>query len=310
MINDLISKFKNFHNSSSYTRVSAEHSIELYYGKDELFRYSLLLISNTKPNVLDSTKIINVDIRKREDDKWILKFSLNDERFLDVFCCFCSDIIESTTYIKDLVFGTNFICERYLKWQNLLKKQLLDILSIAEIKGLIGELYFLSKILAKKVGYEKAINAWTGPFMTIQDFYINNIWYEVKATTTGSENVKISSIEQLDCENLGNLVVINLNKTSSEDSNKINLNNIVNKIKIELDNYYLELKFTSILLEKGYIYNDKYDEINFRFDEITYFLINNEFPCIRRNAVPKSITNASYSISLAEIKNYEVENIL
>ena len=305
-MNDLINKFREFQNSSSYTRVSANHKIELYYGKDDLFRNSLLLLSDYKPKNIESTKIINVEIKQRDDNKWLLVFALDDNKFIELFCCFCEDIINSTEKIEDEAFGTGFICDRYLKWQNMLKKQSLGILSFSEIKGLLGELIFLKDVLSKEVGYEKAINSWTGPYMTDQDFYLGNTWYEIKSTTTGSEKISISSVEQLDSNIEGCLIVVSLDKTSIEDSNKINLNAIINLIKNEINDYFIETKFTSILLEKGYYYVKEYDEINFKLNNIDKYKVDRSFPCLRNKNIPDTIINIKYDLLISSIQDYKV----
>lgn len=67
-----------------------------------------------------------------------------------------------------------------------------DLLSASEIKGLLGELFFLQTYLAPMYGIEKAAISWTGPRLLPQDFIIDDIWYEVKTISSSRDSVKIS----------------------------------------------------------------------------------------------------------------------
>ena len=105
------------------------------------------------------------------------------------------------------------------------------LLSEQEIKGLIGELFFLKNYLIKKIGYYDALEAWIGPSYATQDFVLKNEWYEIKTTSINSQEISISSVEQLDTINKGKLVVLYLDKTSALDDNKLTINEIVLNIK-------------------------------------------------------------------------------
>lgn len=74
---------------------------------------------------------------------------------------------------------------------------------------------FLRDVLIPQYGKETSLQAWMGPRMADQDFVFLDTWYEVKATTSDAEQVRISSIEQLDCAAEGTLAVLALDQTSA-----------------------------------------------------------------------------------------------
>lgn len=119
----------------SFRRVSNSHPLDLYIGKDVSARPTLLLISSNEPSHIFSSKLIGVHVGKRADERWALSFSLSDPKFEDIFYHFCDDIVESSADISDWDKGTLFICGRYVKWQELLKKTQADCFPLLKLKG-------------------------------------------------------------------------------------------------------------------------------------------------------------------------------
>ena len=102
-----------------------------------------------------------------------------------------------------------------------------NMLSEDEIKGLIGEILFLKDFLLSQYGEVSSVNAWIGPEMADQDSVFSDVWYEVKATTSGANSIKVSSIEQLDVALDGELIIVFLDKTSKAKMIKMAGNSIV-----------------------------------------------------------------------------------
>lgn len=300
-------KFGTYVYNESFQRVDNKHTLDLYIGKDLMHRNTLFLISESEPKHIYSSNIINIQIGKRNDESWGLSFILVDNKFEDLFFSFCDDIIESSRSINNKEHGAKFVCERYNSWQNMLSKSNNGLLSEAQIKGLIGELLFLSEILIPLYGEEKAIESWTGPEKTNQDFTNENCWYEVKSTYSGAESIRISSIEQLEVDIEGELCIVYLDKTSYSDCNKITLNIIYNKLVNNIISATCKSKFTGILLNYGYFERLEYDEYNYKFVKFERYFVNQNFPCIRRNMIPKSIVNSKYELSIFAIESFMKE---
>lgn len=293
---------------NAYQRVNAKYILDLYLGRDASARETLLLLCSMKPEKICSSKIIDVAIGLRQDKKWSVSFSLSDKQYIDMFCLFCQDIIESTRFVSNADRGAIFVCNRYLRWQEMLKKKTQGLLSYMEIKGLTGELYFLKEYMIPEFGFELALNSWTGPEGTKQDFEIGNTWYEVKSTTSGATSIKISSTEQLDTSDPGELVVMYLDKTSPADQAGITLNSLYAWFMQELPTDEQRCKISNLLFSQGYVHHREYDDYIFHFHGMERYFVDNNFPCLRKNILPDSIGNVTYELTLSSIKSYLKEN--
>lgn len=291
-----------------FTRVDEKHPLDLYIGVDGLSRHTLFLISSTQPQHMTSSLVINAVVGRRKDSRWGISFILLDNKFIDIFNCFCNDIVESSRLIEDKKTGADFIVSRYNKWQTMLSKSRGELLSQSTVKGLVGELLFLKNYLIPKYGQKIALNAWIGPNKADQDFICNNTWYEVKATESGYDNIKITSVEQLDTPNNGELVVAYLDKTSSVDESKITLNTIYEEVYNLLENDELKNKLSEILLGFGYFPRPEYDDPAFKLTGISRYLVDKTFPSLRRQDIPEAVINSEYQLSLSSIGNHLIKN--
>lgn len=71
---------------------------------------------------------------------------------MNIFVCFCEDIVESSRGIDDERTGVRFVENRYLEWRHLLSAGQSDYLSMAAIKGLLGEMKFCLDVLIPACG--------------------------------------------------------------------------------------------------------------------------------------------------------------
>lgn len=306
MIETMINKFSSQTGSNAFLRIDNSHLLDIYVGFDINSNYSIMLISDIEPTKLNSSAIITIEIFQRKDLRWSTVISLVQTHYLDLFYQVCFDLIESTRVHQNNITGQSFFFERYKKWQNLLKRNRKGLLSNQEVKGLIGELYFLKNILFKELSYKDAIESWTGPERLKQDFILQDIWFEIKSTTSSSSSVRISSIEQLDIKKTGYLVVIALDKTSSLDHDKITLNKLYDEICLLLDTEQMRFDFDNKLFDFGYIDRKEYDNEMYRFMDINYYVVNDSFPRLLKEGIPSEIIEAVYELSLSGIENYRI----
>lgn len=306
---DLNEIFNRIVRPDSYQRVDEIHPLDLYIGIDDMFRWTLLLVCDIKPQYLLSSKMIRVKLGQRDDERWTLSLSLVQDEYKDMFLLFCGDIIESSRMIKDKEKGARFIVNRYYEWKQMLADFRKGLLSPKEIKGLLGEMYVLNNELMDKFGPEKAALSWTGPRAAYQDFVVDDTWYEVKTISSGKEEVKISSVEQLDCENKGELVVVFADKTSQTNVNAVNLNLIYIRILSRLADENVRNEFSNMLLKYGYFPRPEYEdsECTFEIKGIQHYQVAAVFPCLRRKDIPTTVTKVDYNISLPAIEMFKVE---
>ena len=305
----LDSTFETFHTPETYHRVDGVHQLDLYVGIDDIPRWSLLLICDSEPPALESSKMISVSKRIRSDGRWALSLSLKDDAYKDIFLLFCGDIIGSTRSFTSRKTAVDYFARRYREWREMLADSRGELLSPNEVKGLLGEMYFLLHYLTPKYGIEKAALSWTGPRKLPQDFILDDSWYEAKTISSGKSEVLISSVEQLDCCVPGELIVIQADKTSTTNERGINLNQVFHQLLDLFPGDLARSDFCSMLLKYGYYPRPEYEtsEYTFEIKNLLRYAVSSGFPCLRRNEIPTSVVKAEYSISLPSIESFKKE---
>ncbi len=302
---DIKNKFLELKDIDKFQRVAVSHPIPWYIGLDGRNRYSLFVITKTQPKSISSTKLMSVFIGERKDGNYGITFSLTEKRNLDLFAHFCDDMITYTAHVVKQEMAADIICGRYIQWQKAFVKTEGKLLSYEQIKGLIGELCFMKMKLMPIYGPEKAVDSWSGIEATDQDFACDGTWYEVKTTVSGSASVKISSVEQLDVQEEGHLIVIFLDKTSEADTSKITLNSIVELVMESIPSQVYKDNLRNRLLAYGYYYDKAYDKFGFKYNGMTSYKVGLDFPCLRKKDIPISVQNVKYELSLAAIDTYK-----
>ena len=298
-------KFLELKETDKYQRVNTTHPVAWYIGLDGNNRYSLFAITEKQPKNISSAKMIHVFVGSRRDGRYGITFSLIEKKNLDLFVHFCEDMVMYTEMIQASENAADYICGRYILWQKAFAKTEGKLLSFEQIKGLIGELCFLKMKMIPQYGAEKAIESWSGIEATDQDFACDGTWYEVKSTVSGSTSVKISSVEQLDVNADGHLVVVNLDKTSEADLSKLTLNSMVQLVIESIPSKVTQEQLMSRLLAYGYYYEKAYDRTGFKYNGMTSYKVDRDFPCLRKKNIPVSVQNARYELALAAIDMYK-----
>lgn len=303
---DVKSCFLQANGIDSFQRADEAHILDIFLGIDHMSRYTMFFICDSQPDQLTSSQMVSVFVGQRGDGRWGISFALNDNSFQDVFFHLCSDIIESSRYVPSKTAGALYVGRRYSQWQDMLSKYRKGILSETEIKGLIGEMVFLKNYLLPHYG-DSAVDAWIGPEMADQDFVFSSLWYEVKATTSGAEAIRISSVEQLDIDIDGELIIVYLDKTSRVNEGKITINQLYIDILNLLKEDSVKQRFNTILLKRGYYNRSEYDEIAFQLSDISRYQVSQDFPCIRRNNVPNAVATVNYNLLVSAISSFLIK---
>lgn len=308
---DLNDIFNRITRIGSYQRIDDTHPLDLYIGVDDMSRWTMLLVCDARQQHLISSKMIQAKLGQRNDGRWTVSLSLVKDEYKDMFILFCGDIIESSRMIKNKEKGAKFVVTRYNEWKEMLANSRSGLLSPEEIKGLLGEMYVLDNELMVKYGSEKSALSWTGPRAAHQDFILDDTWYEVKTISSGKNEVKISSVEQLDCPNDGELIVVFADKTSRINANAINLNLVYMKLLSRLMDDDVRAEFCDMLLKYGYYPRPEYEDVDYTFEVkgVRHYLVTESFPCFRRKNIPMGITKVDYFISLPTIKDFRKEEM-
>ena len=295
-------EFSSITTPGAYKLVDPKHPFEFYLGIDDKGHKSIVIRGNNKPAFLKSTSAIEVLVGKTRNNCWQLSFHLLYDSMAGLFYRFCDDLIETSRKLPSDFDGLEFTAKRYNSWKKLFYIIKKDLLSENEIIGLIGELLFMKTELANIYGYEVAVKSWTGCDKTHKDFSIDDEWFEIKSTFPTSLTVKISSIEQLDSDNDGHLIVYEFEKMS-EVFEGMTLNSIVRDI---LSSFPFELEdlILAKLKNSGYCYDDYYDKFVYRLYSYNKYIVSETFPRIRKDYISDSIVKVQYEILKRDLDKY------
>lgn len=299
-----VDDFKKFDAPNHYSRVDANHPLEIWYGLDEKSRKSIELRADFKYREVKGTDSIEINQYVKPKYK-TLCFSLKNVEMESLFFKFCEDLVEKTRTIDDVSEGYQTIINRFYQWKKMFINYHNEYLSEPEIMGLIGELLFLKNDLFNRIGKANALKAWSGQELTKKDFSFGDDWFEVKTVSSGKETVRITSLEQLESDTNGELVVYFLEKMS-EAYNGITLNSlvleIVNLLDLQQDKDFLMSKVSS----RGYTYCKYYDSYVYEVRDSHRFLVDVSFPKLTRRMVCSAVVKAAYDLSISEIRKHEI----
>lgn len=302
-IKDIFSKFIN---ANYFSRVDSTHPLELHIGLDEKKRKAIELRSSFQPRKVTGTSAIDVN-QYRKPEYNTIRFSLIDDEISGLFYKFCEDLIEQTRDIKEESQGYSAILVRFYQWKKMFVPSKNTFLTEPEIMGLIGEILYLKGLLAERIGLTKALKSWSGQELTHKDFSFEESWVEVKAISRGAQSVRISSLEQLDSDNDGELAVFSLEKMSTA-YNGLTLNKLVLETRKQFLSGDEQDDFMAKVAMQGYEYHNYYDDFVYELSSIKRYSVTNSFPKLTVRDVPKAIRKAAYEVSLPEIAEFEIKN--
>jgi len=297
-MNNIRKRFKEFFRNGFFTRVDDNHVLDLYIGLNEKGQYTLEYRGDFVIKEVKGSGVIGVSQGATSKYSYLLIF-LKDTDMFDTFCALVEDIIETTRSCPDNPSGYLVVTNRLYSWKKMFssKKKKMDE---SAIMGLIGELYFLDNYMFTKYGKTDSLNAWSGQELTHKDFSLEDTWYEVKSIHSGKESVKISSLEQLQSSNYGELVIIPMERMSPA-FNGVTLSKLANKIMKEFDSDEDLDKFISKMSEQGFSFDSEIDEYVYQIISIDRYAVDIDFPKIVRVEMPPAIIQAQYDISITSI---------
>ena len=289
-----------------FLQVDVSHSLEWHVGYLSVSQRTLLLVSDSEIEQIDSSKSMSVSRRRREtDNRWTLSFELLRNEQQGVFAILCCDIIEHSRLATNDIEALKLVIKRYKQWSKLLETQRSGLMSEQSRKGLVGELLFLENRLALSDVPLATIQGWAGADNADQDFVYPEGWFEVKSIGLSVTSVTISSLEQLDCDDVGTLVIQRIEIVSPEKSNAFSLNDVVYRIYSALTDEpdALDL-FRTKLSSYGYIDLYEYSEQKYYHAETVSYCVDRSFPRLTSKGIPRQIVSANYELSLPALAEW------
>jgi len=304
-INDLEDKWNSINPyAHGYLLISGDHPVSFHIGFFGGEEKSFVVLNSGKIDGLISSKAITAECINTNEDEYILRFVLKYPSLDELFIKLCWDLIDSSRCSKSPI---EKIIDRFSKWMRLMQKANDDMLSPFEQKGLLGELLYLyNELLIHDA--DQSILAWVGPEGSDQDFIFEEGWAEVKAISVSSNEVQISSLQQLDRPDDGVLAIFLIDKTTAKGTHTISLPSLILKILDLLHSEYLKDLFICKLAQSGYLVKDekKYYSVYYHLTECKCYKVTREFPKLMSGNVPYAIVNAKYKLSLLAIENYRI----
>lgn len=237
------------------------------------------------------------------DSKFLLIQLINREnRVRDIFAAICENIantIQSATSEKEAVM---LVISQMRKWQDLFSKKLRNILSVQEQQGLFGELSFLKKMICSSMNIIRSVGSWVGPNKAPQDFQ-GELWsVEVKTIAANKfPCVTINGELQLDETSIEKLYLYNLVVDIVPIDGK-NLPELISEIRDRLSRDVNAANlFENKLIYYGYfdIDVDAYKERRYQIRKENYYLVQGEFPRIKKDKLLLGVSEVKYTITLA-----------
>lgn len=302
--NEIYKTFREDFPSRHFIRFGDNRHISLYIGRDDDARYSFDFRGKYKPVRISSSDVIAVE-QYKDGELLTLRFSLENNDLLEYFCTFCQDLLESVRVTNDDETAYHTLRSRYYSWRQLFRPDNARM-NESEIMGLIGELLFLRDYMIPERGIDVALDSWMGPEKTHKDFSDQQDWFEIKTVGFGKESVRISSIEQLDSDVDGTLVVYELEKMSPSYEG-IKLNQLVNNIISLLTNSSQRETFIAKLQLYNFDFSNEYDSIVFALRGRNIYRVDTEnFPRLHRIMLPDAISRVQYELLLSEIESFKL----
>lgn len=307
--NDLIEKFEKLQKDKGYLqRVDKSHPLDIFIGIDENGNDELALFTELEPARLSSSRELEVEKNIRQDGRWATQIASTNKKNRDIFAQLCVDLIVSSKDAVSEQSGMERLIKRFAAWQRLFAS-MKTTLPVSVLKGLIGELTFAKEYMSQAFGWDDAISAWVGPDGADRDFTYGDKWYEIKAISTGKNNVTISSLNQLEVDTDGFLCIFSIDESSQTDTKAFNVSDFINDCRKKLADYPKALHiFEQKLISIGYIDKTEYKELFFSVNDHSFYIVDEQFPKLVTKNVPQQIVGAKYDIDIASISKWKVDD--
>lgn len=276
-------------------RIDDTHPSDLYGATDAEGRRGLLLVCAVEPPTPPVLDAVDVTLYLRHDGRWALGLWLEEPSLMPVFTQLCTDLVET---LRGAAPGAapGLLLGRLLRWRDLLEAGG-GPMTMSALRGLVGELLILERCLTLWDPADVA-SGWVGPLSGPQDFVLPGRRIEVKTIVPAARSVHISSIDQLDTDEVLSLAVVTL--TTLVGGTGIAPSELVTRIEFDLLSASagaLSL-FRDRLDAVGYLPDPRYGKPMFRLDGIDFFDVEGDFPRMRRAQVGAGIDRVVYDVQL------------
>jgi hypothetical protein len=297
-------------NLDPLSRIRVKKRINLNYNAfwivDALNKYGLM-IQFDKDVILPKKAIKLNGIQIQLDHTSVpnkLILLLKDIKEWEIFLILCNDLINGMSEQDEKVIVN--VLKRLERWQKLLQKTTIRLLTKEEQMGLFSELKILHDYIIPKYGCIDGIHSWVGALGDKQDFLLKNLAIEVKSyRMSSSKSIWISSKEQLNSDkNPFYLFICALYEGESGDT----IADLVQSIAEQIEAESLLDEFIEKVERYGYISEIHKDTLSrFGLEQVIGYEVREGFPKISLYQVSPWIKEMKYSIDLAGCLDFKVD---
>ena len=293
--------FSELNQKDFFKKIKIDESpISIFCGIRDKDLPSLAFMTSNPPLLIESTQYIKVTQWEEMRGVYWSSFDLTEIRAKKIFYTLCSDLIGVVCRSVNESDAMMQVKNRYFIWRKMFKEASTGM-SIEMYQGLYGELYFLCNILAKKVGYKNAVKAWSGAKHTAKDFSLDDMWWEIKTITTGTTEIKISSLTQLESNTKGKLVSVIVERMSEKyDNGYSSIEQLITLIMDEINEESIKEEFLDKVITYGYSAGEDFVSFpRYKVNAIRMYTVDERFQKITSKSLGISeITKVTYSLSI------------
>ena len=240
MMTSLDALWRQLEKSSDFggcIRTSDEPADNFFCYLDATGRRGLLLVTDGEPPRPAVFHAVDVTIGQRSDGRWSLLIVLKVPALTELFRLLCTDLV-AAAHDLDRSEVPQFILARLLRWRRLLEAGDAGLLTLTQIRGLMGELLIMRECF-KWWPIAEVIEGWVGPLDAPQDFALPSMRIEVKSIMPTSPRATISSADQLDAPEGTDLrlAVVRLANAPSESNDGLSPPMLVKEIREALERF-------------------------------------------------------------------------
>ncbi|MFJ7059973.1 PD-(D/E)XK motif protein [Streptomyces microflavus] len=236
-----------------------------------------------------------------------LQVVLTADGLREVFNPLVTDVAETARAAPAAAEALAAAVDRFERWQDLLRAVSRDGLSAEGRRGLHGELLVLGDVLLTSLAQAEAVEAWTGPTGTNQDFQLPGVAIETKASVAKRpRSIQIASERQLDGAGTPALLLVLANLDERRGGSGESLNRRVEGIRQQLTSPTARARFDGLLIQAGYLpgHRDLYEEPRYTLRELRFWHVREGFPRLVESDLPGGVGDCTYHVSTAGLDAY------
>jgi len=310
MSESLLSTWRNHSDGPGMHLVGSDHPLQFFIGRDDTGRARVVIRGSVKPQKPNLSGLVHIDRFEDQSSMWNLSLVLQDSKFEEVFLRLLDDMNARTATAPNQAVATDRVTVVIDEWHRLLKARPKGVLTMEELRGLVGELWLVLNWFTRDRSLETALEGWLGPLGLPQDFWFEQDGHhEAKCIGPSTTNLKISSAEQLDPSDLHLLVLI-VAGTDESQLGAMNLPTIVSRVhgalvKTGASDQPLRERLDHLGVDLAEPF---YQDTWFVVSNVDCYLVDDRFPAIRASSLPDGISRVKYQIDVNAIEPLRISS--